>query len=573
MRKSPRLIVVANNFIMIILAVILVAIWIAFAPITVGGQASYVIVTGISMLPGFHTGDLAIMKAASIYNVGDVVVYYEPASGEKIIHRIIEVKVDRYIMKGDNNTWIDPHSPTNDEIIGKLWIHIPKLGLTLQKLRSPINMAFIVGILGGVFMIEQDKKPKKHGKQKNKAQGGGGATGWVEMVLYILGFLTLAFLALSIFTFTRPTTRPADDIEYEQTGNYYYSAAMPSGIFDTETLHSGEPVFTKLTCSIIIGYSYNVTGPLEDVSGTQQLVAQISDPGSGWGRTIPLTAVTSFSGTSYSTTTTVDLCQFQSLVNTVSEKTGFQPNSTLKIISKMTMTAKAIGQPVYDTFESDLVFQFGNTHYFLAKNGEADPLQSSKVGKIINPNKVENIIKFLGNDLNVIIMRTLGIAGLSISLLGLLILSLYIYEVSKHSQKALINIRYGSMLMEVHDRSFENISSVIEVTSIDDLAKLAERQNAMILHTTHATLGYYFVQSDNVTYRYTNQEEHKGQPTPIVKQEIQQTIIPPSETPPNLEDIINEEPAQTNSLPKKITIAYNGPLPYNDQGEPELPLK
>lgn len=566
MRKFPSLTVIVNNFIAIIMTAILAVIWIAFAPLKIGGQASYVIVHGNSMEPGFHGNDLAIVKADSNYNVGEVVTYFEPASGEKIIHRIVGIKGNRYIFKGDNNSWIDPYRPTKDEILGKLWIHIPKLGRTILWLRLPINMALIVGILGGFVMIETKKQPNQHGKQKNKPSGG--SVEWFEMTLYTLGFLTLAFLVLSVFFFSRPVTRIADDIEYEQTGIYYYSATSPAGIFDTEIIHSGEPIFTRLTCSIIIGFSYNITGPVQEVTGTQQLTAQITDTQSGWQRTIPLTASTAFSGTSYSTTAPIDLCQFQALVDTMGEKTGFRPNTTLTIISKMAVAAKARGQNVYDSFDSNLVFQFDDVHFYLVRNDETDPLQSSKSGVIANSNTQANTVKFLGFELNVLNMRILGIGGLSLSLLGLLILGWYVYMITQRSQETAIRIRYGSMLMDVYDRGFENTASVIEVTTIDDLAKLAERQNTTILHMSRDFLHYYFVQSDGTTYRYVNRENQNRQINHTVRSEV-----PPGEIDQNAENTssqnTNDEPIQPNFIPKKVKISYDGPLPYNEQDDPK----
>jgi len=451
-----------------------------------------------------------------------------------------------------------------------LWIHAPKLGLVVRWLRLPINMALIVGILGGVLMIGQKKEPNQRGKKNNLPPGGSSAE-WFEMALYTFGFLALTFLASSIFFFSKPVTRAADDLTYEQTGVYYYSAAMPEGIFDTEMLHSGEPIFTKLTCSIIIGYSYNITGPVQEVTGTQQLNVRITDGGSGWGRTFPLTSPAAFSGTSYSTTASIDLCQFQSLVKTLEQKTGFLPSTTLTVLSQIAISAKAGGQSLYDTFDSKLTFQFDGAHFYLFNVGEADPLQSSKSGVVTNPNTQANSVKFMGYELNVLSMRALGIGGLSVSLLCLLILGLYIFEVSKRSQEALIRIRYGSMLMEVFDRSFENIPAVIDVASIDDLAKLAERQNAMILHMTRDSLHYYFVQSDGATYRYANSEGYNRQTNHTEKREIPQRIVPSSEVDQSLDDmsnqIINNDHLAPNFIPKKVVISYDGPLPYNEQNE------
>jgi hypothetical protein len=42
----------------------------------------------------------------------------------------------------------------------------------------------------------------------------------------------------------------------------------------------------------------------------------------------------------------------------------------------------------------------------------------------------------------------------------------------------------------------------MEVASIDDLARLAERQNAMILHLAGKPEPTYFVQIEGMTYRY-----------------------------------------------------------------------
>jgi signal peptidase I len=69
-----------------------------------------VIVNGISMEPGFHKGDLVIILAADSYHVGDIVAYRHPDIGP-IIHRIVEQKDDRFVLRGDNNSWLDSYLP------------------------------------------------------------------------------------------------------------------------------------------------------------------------------------------------------------------------------------------------------------------------------------------------------------------------------------------------------------------------------------------------------------------------------------------------------------------------------
>ncbi len=559
------------NFIMVIS---LIAMWIVFAPTRIGGRASYVIINGNSMEPGFHRGDLVIVQTASKYEVGDIVTYSDAKMGAYVIHRIIEKKQDYFILKGDNNSWIDAYHPTRNEIVGKLWIHIPKLGKTMEWLRVPINMALTIGMFGGVLMAGKKTQPNQHGKRNNKPAGR--STGWVEMALYTVGFLTLAFLALSILSFSRPVIRTADDIQYDQTGVYYYSATGPSGIYDTEILHSGEPIFPKLTCSINIGYSYNIMGPLQAVSGTQQLNALITDEQSGWQRTIPLKPSTAFSGNSYSTTAPIDLCQIQALVNAVEQETGFRPNTyTLTIISQLAVAAKVEGQDLYDSFDSKLIFKFDKVHFYLANNGNdgTDPLQSSRSGLLANSNTQENTFSFLGFELNILGIRILGIGGLILSLISLLILGWYVFDAAQRNPETLIRIKYGALIMDVYDRGFENISSVIEVTAIEDLAKLAERQNAMILHMTRDFLHYYFVQNDGTTYRYVSSENHNRQTNQKARSEMPQINILPGEVNQSLgnstDQTTKNEPLQTNLIPKKVTISYDGPLPNNETDDSE----
>jgi signal peptidase len=265
----------------------LVVIWIAFAPVKVGGQVSYIMVNGISMEPNYHTGDLVIVRKADTYQVGDVVAYRDAEMGQYVIHRIIGTKQEQFELKGDNNSWIDAYHPTHDEVVGKQWIHAPKIGIAMQWLRMPINMSFTIILLGGVLMTSMFTKPSHGKKGKNSPSVKFG--GMLEGTLYTLGFLFLGFLGLSIFAFTRPSTRIADKIKYQQNGSYSYTATGTPGVYDSETVHSGEPIFPKLTCFLNIGFTYNILGnQFQNISGNNQMYARVMDEQSGWQRTIPI---------------------------------------------------------------------------------------------------------------------------------------------------------------------------------------------------------------------------------------------------------------------------------------------
>ncbi|HEX6033580.1 MAG TPA: signal peptidase I, partial [Anaerolineales bacterium] len=343
----------------IILALSLVAIWIALAPTRLGGKVAYVIVNGISMEPGYHLGDLTIMRKAATYQVGDVVTYHDAEMNAYVIHRIIKVDQDRYVLQGDNNSWIDAYRPTNQEIIGKLWIHIPKLGRIFRWLRSPLNMTLALTLLGGMLMASMMPKTSKRGRSKPKATPTAPA-GTLEAATYLLGTLALVFLGLSILAFLRPLTRAGENIQYQQESHFSYSATGTPLIYDTEIVRSGEPVFPRLTCFLNIAFTYNVTGDqLQHVSGNYQLIARVLEEQSGWQRTIPMNEPTAFSGNSFSAGSNLDLCQIVSLVNTLKQETGLRAsNFTLEVVPQVSIAANVMGNQITDSFEPQLVFRF-----------------------------------------------------------------------------------------------------------------------------------------------------------------------------------------------------------------------
>ena len=485
--------------------------WIAFAPAKLGGQVSYVMVNGMSMEPGYHTGDLVIVRKAETYQVGDVVTYRDSEMGAFVIHRIISIEQGQFIIKGDNNSWLDAYHPTQEEIVGKQWIHAPKVGRTMQWFRQPINLLLTIVLLGGVFMSRMIIKPPQSKKQGNRPSVNLG--GVLEGGLYLFGFLALVFLGISIYAFIRPLTRPADKIQYQQESHFTYSATGTPGIYDTEQVRSGEPIFPRLTCFLNIGFTYNVVGdPLQEVSGSHQLVARVMDEQSGWQRTLPLNQTTAFSGNSFASVSTLDLCQAITLVNTLERETGLRANTyTLEIITQVAMTANAAGNQISDSFEPRLVFKFDEVHFYLSTpKGQEDPLNGSKQSSADNSNIEESTLSLLGWKPAIGTVRVMALLGLAFSLSGLLITSSSIFMTARQSQEALIRLRYGPLLVNVYERNFAPAATLIDVTTIEELAKLAERHGTVILHMTVNFLHCYLVQCNGITYRYVFSTSKRG---------------------------------------------------------------
>lgn len=98
------------------------------------------------MEPHLHRGDLVIASPAARYTIGDVVAY-RTAGGATILHRIIGTAGDRFVMRGDANTWTDPYEPSRRHIVGRVDHRLSGVGRALEWLRSPLPMSLTVGVV------------------------------------------------------------------------------------------------------------------------------------------------------------------------------------------------------------------------------------------------------------------------------------------------------------------------------------------------------------------------------------------------------------------------------------------
>ena len=142
-------------------ALVLAAVW-AFWPLSLGGATTYVGTHGTSMQPRFHTGDLAILRSAPSYSVGDVIAYQSVSLNTVVMHRVVDMDGDRFVMQGDNNDWLDEDHPSQDQILGKLFLRVPHGGKALATLRNP-GLLGLVGV-AAVSLVGAARRPRgRHG--------------------------------------------------------------------------------------------------------------------------------------------------------------------------------------------------------------------------------------------------------------------------------------------------------------------------------------------------------------------------------------------------------------------------
>jgi len=134
------------------LIITLAVVWFFWLrPTNLGGPATFVIVSGVSMEPTLYSGDLVILHEQPEYQVGDIVAY--KVTNGNVIHRIVGVEGERFILQGDNKPGIDPWKPAAGDILGKLWLHIPDAGEWMEKLQEPLWLAVFIAIICFVLLL------------------------------------------------------------------------------------------------------------------------------------------------------------------------------------------------------------------------------------------------------------------------------------------------------------------------------------------------------------------------------------------------------------------------------------
>lgn len=122
------------------------------------GYGAAVVLSG-SMEPELSINDLIIVKKTDDFQVDQVVVYQDGNS--LVVHRILEIRENEVITKGDaNNTEDEPIEKSR--IKGKVIFMIPGVGNIVEFIKTPLGTILII-LLAVAFM----EIPRLKEKQKD----------------------------------------------------------------------------------------------------------------------------------------------------------------------------------------------------------------------------------------------------------------------------------------------------------------------------------------------------------------------------------------------------------------------
>ncbi|MFZ1996874.1 MAG: signal peptidase I [Solirubrobacteraceae bacterium] len=514
-------------------AILLFAIvfWVYLAPPRVGGSTNYVVTHGISMEPTFHAGDLALIRPADHYRVGEIVAYHSTLLHVVVLHRIVEIHGGRYVFKGDNNSFLDPTHPTRSQLIGTLWVHVPRGGAILGVLHSPITGAVLCALVA-LLLIGTGQTKRRRDRRRSRgnrparqgvspvtsSQRGAPLGVSVRSLLFGVATLAVACAAVAAYAQTRPAVKSVTrQVRYTQDGRITYHASARRGpVYPGGTLNTGDPIFLQLVhrIGIDVAYRFSADAPAR-LRGTQQVLLQLTGP-NGWSRQIALSEVRRFRGAAISTPATIDLGAVRALLDQVQNATGISAaGASLGIAMKVHVTGTVAGRPVDVTFAPVASFELQPLE--LIPGGGAPPaaagtaessapstqtgLTPTAPGKVATVSSVPNALSIAGHVLRYSTIAWIALGGFLLTAALSILLAVLLKRNQAFDEAARIRTRYGHLLVPI--TVGEDLGwPPVDVTSFKALARLAESAGQLVLHHQAGAVDTYLVNDNGTVYRY-----------------------------------------------------------------------
>lgn len=524
--------------------------WLAFAPTVIGGSAHYVTTTGASMAPRFQTGDLALIRPADQYRVGDVVAYRSRLLKTVVLHRIIGRDGNRYVFKGDNNNFVDPTRPGRSELIGRLSLRIPHGGVLLGWLHTPLTGAVL--IVAAALLLGLSTSPRRRRRRQRRhgatARHQGDRTMTprrhpfaitAHQLLIASLAAAAAFALLGALAMTRPTTTAITaKTRYSENVDFaYHAAASDRQVYPRGIVRTGDPVFLRLVRRVRVRVDYRFASAApHQISGSLAVAARLSSP-NGWTRAIRLAAPARFTGDHARRTVTLDLPRLRAQITRIERLTGMPSGGTytLAVIARPNVAGTLARQPLDSDFAPALNFQLDALQLRPGAAAQStsgtkdDSLTPSRRAFVATAASTPTTLSIRGHGLPVAAARWIALCGLLLAAAGALLAQRR--RRRPGAPAARIQARYGHLIVPIADITHNPARPTIDVSTIGALAQLADRSQRLILHHRHDSADSYLVDDEGTLYRYQTPGSAPPRHTPTAPHAAAPTTRPTGQQP------------------------------------------
>lgn len=146
-----------------------IVLFVLISLIPIRGNYTFRVVLSGSMEPAIETGSVIATIPRAEYDVGEIVTF--GGSGIPTTHRIVGIEEGAdgarlFVTKGDANDDEDFRRVSEGEVLGKVFLTVPKVGYVLSMLESPTGKALLATAL--VLLIALSFVPKGTFRQAKK---------------------------------------------------------------------------------------------------------------------------------------------------------------------------------------------------------------------------------------------------------------------------------------------------------------------------------------------------------------------------------------------------------------------
>jgi signal peptidase len=142
---------------MLLALVILTMVFFFLAPHFLG--MNFFTIYGGSMTPTIPIGSVVAVKSleASAIKVGDIINFRTGTEGDNVVtHRVVEVSNDSGALSfrtaGDSNAKPDGSAVLAENVVGKVWFHVPFLGYLSSFVTTRLGFILLI-LVPGIFII------------------------------------------------------------------------------------------------------------------------------------------------------------------------------------------------------------------------------------------------------------------------------------------------------------------------------------------------------------------------------------------------------------------------------------
>ena len=480
-------------------AAALIAVW----PAALGGATTYVVTHGISMEPRFHSDDLAILRTAPSYAVGDVVAYHGVTVHTLVMHRIIGGTPAGFEFKGDNNSSTDPDHLPASAIAGHLWLRVPHGGKYLRWLHSP----WLIGAIGLIVMTLSSEKARRGARGRRKQAGSPTpAKVRVNARLAAAAALALAIAATGVAGYavgTSATAIATSKVTITHKPSFSYDALTRPGVtYPDGHARTGQPIYLGLLrrLDVTVGDAVSTSDGSDTGPVTAAVTLTLANQ-RGWSTTIvaPPAATLGASGL----TVPIDVPALASRLAAVTNETGDPAGAgagTVTVAATFTTDGSVHGRPAPTTATATFGFALDATQLrpVAVSASASDGAASAALMTTVSvPTATRRVVKLSSVSIPV---------GSSRVPLGILAAAAWIVAAvfgaralaPRHPTATLLSA-IGARRVDVEELTLG--ASVIDVTSVSALVRIADRYDRLVLCRVSPAGSVFVVNDDGISYR------------------------------------------------------------------------